>query len=103
MWHEFKVVNTFYSNPDQQGNVKALKTRVCKISLDIDRIHYPEEIVSIDGKVKKGECSIKYMDEPMQLKHSYEEVRDLLKNHPPSNPVFVKGFKRYDKSTKNNK
>lgn len=100
MWHEFKVVNTFYSNPDSEGNVKALKTRVCKILLDIDRIHYPEEIVSIDGKVKKGECSIKYMDEPMQLKHSFEEVSGLLKNRPSDNPVFIKGFKRYDNGRK---
>lgn len=96
MWHEFKVVNTFYSNPDENGNVKALKTRVCKILLDTDRIHYPEEIVSIDGKIKKGECSIKYMDEPMQLKHSFEEVSNLLKNSPSNKPVFITGFKRYD-------
>ncbi len=101
MWHEFEVSNTLYSDPDKNGNQRIIKQGVIsRIMLDIDRIAYPEELLTKDGKLIKGRCAVKYMDEPITLNHSFKEVCTLLKKHPSLNPVFIKGFKRYDQRRK---
>lgn len=79
---ELKVISNIYSDPDKNGNRKILKKNIIS-RLNVHNrasIVYYEEAVSKTGKIIKKESFIRMEGETFRVKHSYDELNQMLGN-----------------------
>lgn len=90
---EFQTVSSLYSEPDNKGKQKLIKSSiVTKISMYVDDIQAHEEAVGRKGNILKNNCKIYHRNlGTLIVKASYNEISDLKTNSNKPQPA---GFKK---------
>lgn len=89
-----KLISDLYSLPDKNGKQKLIKKDILtRLWINIQDIRYVEEIFDVKGKIIKGVCAIKVDQESLRVKHSYEDIVDMVENNHKKRDIEI-GFNK---------